>query len=362
VATLNPAYNGTAGGQNAYTGYGVARSGWRKVIVDLSVFASNPAVTVRWVNFADGDAFTGPGWYIDDVHVFDVGATVPGPKTVDNPTPPDGAIYAPPQSADFTNGVVLAWDATLGAATYDVYVGSSATAVANATTASAEYRGNVAVPQYTATFLTAGNTYYWRVDSVGSSNTAGFVWSFGTSNPVPVFINEVQTYGGTGSGPYVEIYNPGAAVTQDIQGWDLNATSGGANLRTATLPRILLGPGQVKVFVSSTWVRHQYINYRAWDTVNLPFNLGWTMGTNEGETWLRDPGGNGVDYMGFNVTTSNRPADLNWSGSLDSTMWYYSIWRRTNNTDTDSASDFRRDYYTYYNASYGYMGEKDAGQ
>ncbi|MHC4777579.1 MAG: putative Ig domain-containing protein [Planctomycetota bacterium] len=362
---ISPTYNGTVGGFPGFTGFGVVGSGWERVVVDLQSIAGQTNVALRWSFYSDNDGVQNPGWYVDSLHIFDRPASA-APIEASNPTPSDGIVYAPPQASDFTGGISLSWDAAIGTGSYDVYLGTSQSAVATANNASAEFMGNqigIGNTIYTATALTPGNTYYWRIDPIGAATTTGQVWSFTTSNPVQIFVNEIQLANFTGYGPYVELYNPSTSVYQDITGWDLNTTHNGAGLQTFAIPsRVILSPQAARAFVGANFTTQSFANYRAWDTISMPFNLTWSAGNQEGEAWIRDPGGNGVDYLGWNVNTSNRPGDLNWSGSLTQTSSIYTIWRRTSNTDTDTASDFRSDYRTYYGVNWGFMGEKDAGQ
>jgi len=96
----------------------------------------------------------------------------PPPAQVSSPNPPDGGELP-------TDGV-LKWEPARNATSYDVYLGTSQSAVDAATTASAEYQGN----QPGTTFVPPapfdpGRTYFWRVDACNMSGvTKGAVWSF----------------------------------------------------------------------------------------------------------------------------------------------------------------------------------------
>src|SRR5437762_143409 len=87
-----------------------------------------------------------------------------------------------PQDGD-TNGaspnVTLTWTAGSQAATTngnDVYFGTDATAVLNATHASPEWKGAQTATSYACSSLTAGATYYWRVDAL-NTNVPPNVWT-----------------------------------------------------------------------------------------------------------------------------------------------------------------------------------------
>ncbi|MHC4207318.1 MAG: LamG domain-containing protein, partial [Planctomycetota bacterium] len=97
------------------------------------------------------------------------------------PNPANGAV-------DIKPSVILRWDAGSVAASHEVYFGTDADTVANATTASPEYKGPKALGEesYDPGKLTLNATYYWRIDEVNSispdSPWAGNVWSFATGN------------------------------------------------------------------------------------------------------------------------------------------------------------------------------------
>ena len=100
---------------------------------------------------------------------------------VSGPNPEDGAVDVKPS-------VILGWDAGAVAESHEVYFGTDADAVANATTASPEYKGPKALGEesYDPGKLTLNTTYYWRIDEVNSTNPdspwAGKVWSLTTGD------------------------------------------------------------------------------------------------------------------------------------------------------------------------------------
>jgi hypothetical protein len=95
------------------------------------------------------------------------------------PFPGNGAV-------DVLQSPILSWRAGDEATEHDVYFGTDANAVAEATTASsAVYRGRKALD--TTTFdpgtLEWGRKFFWRVDEVGASDTwKGSVWAFTTAD------------------------------------------------------------------------------------------------------------------------------------------------------------------------------------
>lgn len=93
-----------------------------------------------------------------------------------------------PSPAQNATGVgydaTLTWSPGSNAVTHVVYLGVSSNAVAQATPASAEFKGALTNAALAAA-LSGGATYYWRVDEVAGVNTnVGAVWSFSTA-PLP---------------------------------------------------------------------------------------------------------------------------------------------------------------------------------
>ena len=128
------------------------------------------AKTYYWrVDEDDGSAI-----YKGDVWSFTTEGAVAGPN------PADGAVEVKPS-------VILRWDAGAVAASHEVYFGTDADAVKNATKTSPEYKGPKALGEesYDPDNLIFNNTYYWRIDEVNGVNPdspwAGNVWSFTTS-------------------------------------------------------------------------------------------------------------------------------------------------------------------------------------
>ena len=87
------------------------------------------------------------------------------------PCPEDGGALVFPSAG-------LSWVPGPEAASHDVYLGTSYSAVRNATNASPEFQGNQAGTTFVPGPLTPNVTYYWRVDEVGSSTAVGDVWQF----------------------------------------------------------------------------------------------------------------------------------------------------------------------------------------
>jgi hypothetical protein len=121
------------------------------------------------------DAFDGTTTHKGEIWSFTTEGAVSGPN------PANGALGVNPS-------VVLGWDAGAVAASHEVYFGTDADAVKNATTASPEYKGPKALGEesYDPGKLILNTTYYWRIDEVNGVNPdspwAGKVWSFTTSD------------------------------------------------------------------------------------------------------------------------------------------------------------------------------------
>jgi hypothetical protein len=121
------------------------------------------------------DEFDGFTTYEGDVWSF----TTLG--TVGNPNPPDGAVNVNPVQ-------ILTWDPGVFSASHEMYFGTDATAVKDATKASPEFKGtgNLGDERYDPGKLSPDTTYYWRIDEVNNVNPdspwTGRVWSFSTGN------------------------------------------------------------------------------------------------------------------------------------------------------------------------------------
>ena len=74
----------------------------------------------------------------------------------------------------------LKWPAQKGAKSYDVYFGTSKTAIVKATTSSSEFKGNHQKNSFAPGRLDfKWKTYYWRIDArAGSKKPKGIVYSF----------------------------------------------------------------------------------------------------------------------------------------------------------------------------------------
>ncbi|HUT46042.1 MAG TPA: PA14 domain-containing protein, partial [Sedimentisphaerales bacterium] len=92
----------------------------------------------------------------------------------------------------------LTWNSGDNAVSHEVYFGTDADAVANATQASPEYKGTKALDdeRYDPGKLAWSTSYYWRIDEVNSTNSdspwIGNVWTFTTGDFLVV--DDFETY------------------------------------------------------------------------------------------------------------------------------------------------------------------------
>jgi hypothetical protein len=143
------------------------------------------------------NTFLNAGW--DFIHYWQMGgypvlSFFIGPSTTaSQPRPVNGdtaGLYVG-ESPD----VNLTWRPGIYAVSHDVYFSTSYSDVYNATTATPViYKGRKSEPNYLATGLSVGATYYWRIDEVsGITIWRGSVWSFTTG----LFIDDFERYNST---------------------------------------------------------------------------------------------------------------------------------------------------------------------
>ena len=129
-------------------------------------------------------------WKITEVNSTPPGGGIPAPPWEGtvwsfrveghayDPSPEDGAVDVP------FLGLELEWTAGADAENHDVYFGTDAASVADATTSSPEYKTTLSVGTETYAIveqLDVGESYFWRIDekSAGGSHiVTGDVWSF----------------------------------------------------------------------------------------------------------------------------------------------------------------------------------------
>ncbi len=143
------------------------------------------------------------------------------PLRASGANPPDDAV-------DVKQTPVLRWDAGLKAAKHNVYFGTDATAVENATTASAGiYRGqqDLLVKTYAPTEapLAWNTAYYWRIDEVNGVDVwKGNVWSFTTANFVVV--EDFEDYTDDVGSRIFQTWKDGFGFSEPAPGYPGNGT------------------------------------------------------------------------------------------------------------------------------------------
>jgi len=107
------------------------------------------------------------------INGFEIDETNPKVKAT-KPLPANDDEHWPNESA-------LTWTTPAGATSHQFYFGTDSNAVANATTKSPEFKGNLSAASYPLPTLDQMKTYFWRVDEMnGRSPVKGEVWRFRT--------------------------------------------------------------------------------------------------------------------------------------------------------------------------------------
>jgi hypothetical protein len=143
------------------------------------------------------------------------------PLRASSPNPPNGAV-------DVKHTPTLRWSTGEKAAKHNVYFGTDATAVDNATTASAGiYRGqqdlkaNSYVPSEAP--LEWNKTYYWRIDEVNAADTwKSNVWSFTTANFIVV--DDFEDYTDDVGSRIFQTWRDGFGFTEPAPGYPGNGS------------------------------------------------------------------------------------------------------------------------------------------
>jgi N-acetyl-anhydromuramyl-L-alanine amidase AmpD len=157
-------------------------SGWTRRTADLTQYAGN---TVRIVFHGTTDSSTSTTFRVDDVSlVTEQGAALPQ-KAV-SPTPANGGTASSPATLSWSNGG--------GATGYRVYFGT------DSSPDDGEDQGARTGTTFTTPSLTAGTTYYWKINATNTAGeTPGDVWSFTAAQTVakPVVRTDAATNVGT---------------------------------------------------------------------------------------------------------------------------------------------------------------------
>ena len=131
-------------------------------------------------------------------------------------------------ATEVTDTPTLRWKAGAKAAKHNVYLGTDATGVTDATTATTGiYRGqqNLDATSYVPTEnpLAWNSTYYWRIDEVNAADTwKGNVWSFTTASYI--IVDNFEDYTDDVGGRIFQTWKDGWGYTQPPPGYAGNGT------------------------------------------------------------------------------------------------------------------------------------------
>jgi regulation of enolase protein 1 (concanavalin A-like superfamily) len=209
--------------------------------------ASATPVTIGCVDSTNTETFVG---IIDEVRIYDTALTAAElDKAMTGDTTSASAPLPATGATDVPRDPLLSWAAGESAAGHDVYLGTDAAAVEQASRA--DNRGVLVSTGQSATsykpdaLLTFGQTYYWRVDEVnappGSAVHKGGVWSFTVEPYAYPVTNITATASSTQSGM------GGPAKTIDGSGLDP------ANLHGTDTSTIWTSAG-----TKPNWIQYQF--------------------------------------------------------------------------------------------------------
>jgi hypothetical protein len=134
-----------------------------------------PGITYYWrIDEVEADGAT--------IHQGDVWSFTATSFTAWNPSPAD-------DTECILTDADLSWGAGSTANRHEVYFGTDETAVANATTDSAEFKSSQSGTTYEPGNLVNNTTYFWRIDEVEEDGTThkGQVWSFKTLADISIY-------------------------------------------------------------------------------------------------------------------------------------------------------------------------------
>ncbi|MHC4328406.1 MAG: LamG domain-containing protein [Planctomycetota bacterium] len=227
------------------------------------------------------DEFDPPTTYKGDVWSF----TTEG--TAANPNPAKGAVDVSPTP-------ILKWTPASLTASHEVYLGTDADAVKNATKASPEYKGSQQLGEesYDAGRLDLLTTYYWRIDEVNDTNPGspwiGNVWDFTTGDFLVV--DDFESYN--------DIDPPDEASNRIFDIWiDGFGTTGNGALVGNDLPpyaeqTIVHSGAQSMIY------RYDNTNKTSEATLTLVYPRDWTEeGVTKLSLWFRGASGNSAERM-----------------------------------------------------------------
>ena len=224
------------------------------------------------------DEFDPPFTHKGDIWSF----TTPG--AAGNSQPANGAVDVPMLTT-------LSWTPADSAASSDLYFGTDADAVKNATAALPEYMGNKALgsESYDPGKLALGANHYWRVDAVYPDKTVkGLLWSFATAGFIGV--DDFEAYN--------DIDPPDAESNRIFDKWidGFGSTTNGALVGNDLPPyaeqTIVHGGGQSMPYLYN----NNLMTSEA--TLTLVYPRDWTEeGVTKLSLWFRGASGNAADRM-----------------------------------------------------------------
>jgi hypothetical protein len=187
--------------------------------------ADGTLVTLGCVDAGNSETFMGT---IDEVRIYDTALTAAElDKAMTGDTTSAGAPQPVTGATDVPRDGLLSWAAGEGAASHDVYLGTDAAAVDQASRT--DNRGVLASQGQSATsyqpdsLLAFGQTYYWRVDEVNAPPSSavhkGGVWSFTVepyAYPITGITATASSFEKSTTGPANTIN--GSGLTNDLHG------------------------------------------------------------------------------------------------------------------------------------------------
>jgi hypothetical protein len=227
-------------------------------------------------------------WRVDEFDAFEThkgdvwSFTTPG--AVGNPQPANGAV-------DVQMIATLSWTPADNAASHELYFGTDADAVKNATTPSPEYIGPRALgaESYDPGGLAWDSSYAWRVDEVYPDGTVkGLVWSFETADFI--LVDDFESYN--------DIDPPDPNSNRIFEAWidGFGTTDNGALVGNEMPPyaeqTVVHGGAQSMPYF------YDNANKTSEATLTLVWPRDWTQeGVTKLSLWFRGASGNSAEQM-----------------------------------------------------------------
>jgi len=223
---------------------------------------------------------------------------------VSGPNPADGAVDVKPS-------VILTWDAGSVATSHQVYFGTDADAVKNATTDSPEYKGSKALrdESYDPNGLMLNTTYFWRIIEINGADPdspwPGKVWSFTTGNFF--VIDDFESYNSEGNYIWIAWHDGigfgGPGVEPYFEGNKTGAIVGDEDTFSYTEETIVHGGKQsMPYFYDNN--KQDFSNYSEAE-LTLDYPRDWTaQGVDRLVIWFRDDSSNDSEPLYVAVSNS----------------------------------------------------------